>query len=200
MRDGLYACSRAAQDGEAPSEEERERATQLLAQTGPVTERKHFYRTEVHQIQDVLLCEKESVNKAIALGAAFGIMQTTAARSGMFTIDEYDKHSSVIDDKCPLKVRDVKYALRELLLPASGEGSAAEWMLSKNANHFLRQAASCSHMRDRACAHAAGLKCRLGKIDYNSSMAMARRMVKHGLTPISCEHSDRGLITASFKS
>ena len=38
-------------DGEI-TEEERERAAQLIAQTAPVTERKHFYRTEVHQIQE----------------------------------------------------------------------------------------------------------------------------------------------------
>ena len=35
-----------------------ERAQQLVAQTAPVTERKHFYRTEVYQIQDVLLAEE----------------------------------------------------------------------------------------------------------------------------------------------
>ena len=37
------------------SEEERARALQLRAQTAPVTERKHFYKTEVHQVQDRLL-------------------------------------------------------------------------------------------------------------------------------------------------
>ena len=29
----------------------QERAAQLVAQTAPVTMRKHFYRTEVHQVQ-----------------------------------------------------------------------------------------------------------------------------------------------------
>ena len=33
----------------------RARALQLRAQTAPVTERKHFYKTEVHQVQDRLL-------------------------------------------------------------------------------------------------------------------------------------------------
>ena len=61
------------------TEQERARAAQLLAGTAPVTERKHFYRTEVHQIQDVLLAEKEDPNGAIALGAACALMQVSPA-------------------------------------------------------------------------------------------------------------------------
>ena len=58
------------------------RAAHLRAQTAPATTRKHFYKTEVEQVQDVLLGETVKVNLAIALGAAAAIMQTTAARSG----------------------------------------------------------------------------------------------------------------------
>ena len=59
-----------------------------------MSSRKHFYRTEVYQVQDVLLKEKVSVNFAIVLGAATAFLQATAARSGMFTKDEYDKRSA----------------------------------------------------------------------------------------------------------
>ena len=49
-------ASRLARGGRRElSEDERARAPQLLAQTAPVTERKHFYRTEVYQVQDCLL-------------------------------------------------------------------------------------------------------------------------------------------------
>ena len=69
------ALSTAGATGDGATEEERERAAQLTAQTAPVTERKHFYRTEVYQVQDALLAETEEVNAAIALGAACAIMQ-----------------------------------------------------------------------------------------------------------------------------
>ena len=107
----MRACAACAcsQDGVEPSEAERERAAQLTAQTAPVTERKHFYRTEIHQIQDALLAEAEDVNGAIALGAACALMQTTAARCGMLTKDNYDAKSVRWSDKHPLRVR------RELL-------------------------------------------------------------------------------------
>ena len=60
--------------------EQRERAAQLTAQTAPVTERKHFFPTEVYQVQGALLAEEDDVNGTIALGAACALMQTTAAR------------------------------------------------------------------------------------------------------------------------
>ena len=122
----VSACS---QDGGELTEAERERAAQLTAQTAPVTERKHFYRTEVHQIQDVLLAEKEDVNGAIALGAASVLMQTTAARCGMLTKDAYDAKSVRWSDEHPLRVRDVSYSLRELMVEgASGESEATSHM------------------------------------------------------------------------
>jgi hypothetical protein len=55
-------------------------------------------------------------------------------------------------------------------------------------------------MRDSASIHAAGLQRRLGKTGDCSSMTMAGGMVKNGLTPVSCQHSDRSLITAGFES
>ena len=78
--------------------EECERAAQLTAQTAPVTERKHFYRTarSTRKVQDVLLATDDSmedVNGAFVLGAACAVMQTTAARCGMLTKDSYDGKS-----------------------------------------------------------------------------------------------------------
>ena len=70
--DGLHkqaALSVTGSAGGEAAEEERERAAQLTARTAPVTERKHFYRTEVYQVQDALLAEKGDVNGAITLGA-----------------------------------------------------------------------------------------------------------------------------------
>ena len=84
-----------------------------------MTERKHFYKTEVHQVQDRLLACDEfgmDVNSAIALGGAAAIMQTTGARSGMLTVDSYDADSAIWCDEHPLRVCDVSYALRELMV------------------------------------------------------------------------------------
>ena len=49
----------------ATTEEQRDRAEQLLSQTAKVSTREHFYRTEMRQMQDELLSEKEEVNKAL---------------------------------------------------------------------------------------------------------------------------------------
>ena len=92
------------------------RGEQLRAQTGAVSTRKHFYRTEVFQVQDVLLKEKGRVNWAIVLGAATALLQATAARSGMFTKDEYDKKSAFWCGQQPLRVRDIKFAAQKLLV------------------------------------------------------------------------------------
>ena len=81
-----------------------------------MTTRKHFYKTEVYQIQDALLAEEADVNGAIALGAACAIMQTTAARCGMLTKDNYDDKSVRWCDKNPLRVRDVRYSLVGLVV------------------------------------------------------------------------------------
>ena len=64
---------------------------QLLAQTAVVTERKHFYKTEVHLLQDLWLSETEAPNAALVASAAAAIAQTTAARAGMLTKDQWDK-------------------------------------------------------------------------------------------------------------
>ena len=119
-----------SQAGGKLSEDERARAQQLLTQTAPVTVRKHFYRTEVYQVQDCLLaCDEKvmDVNSAVALGGAAAVMQTTGARCGMLTTDSYDADADSVIwcDQHPLRVRDVRYGLRELMVEgASGEFEA----------------------------------------------------------------------------
>ena len=60
--DGLHKKAVAAPaDAEADAgldEEACERAAQLTAQTAPVTQRKHFYRTEVHQVRGTRTCTR----------------------------------------------------------------------------------------------------------------------------------------------
>lgn len=73
------------------------------------TERKHFYQTEISQIQDDLLTEKEDVNAAIAL------MQTTAARCGRAdegcTYDDEPVRAGATRTCCACAMTDV--SLRE---------------------------------------------------------------------------------------
>ena len=71
--------------------EDEERAEQLVAQTeevcSEVCKRQHCYRTEIFQLQDLFIGEKENVNEALISHAALAIMQSTAARIGMMTND-----------------------------------------------------------------------------------------------------------------
>ena len=113
---GLHKLGSQVADGA----EATARGEQLRAQTSAVSSRKHFYRTEVYQVQDVLLKEKVRVNFAIVLGAATAFLQATAARSGMFTKDEYDKRSAFWCGQHPLRVRDVKFAAQKLLVESEG--------------------------------------------------------------------------------
>ena len=113
---GLHKLGSQVADGA----EATARGEQLRAQTSAVSSRKHFYRTEVYQVQDVLLKEKVRVNFAIVLGAATAFLQATAARSGMFTKDEYDKRSAFWCGQNPLRVRDVKFAAQKLLVESEG--------------------------------------------------------------------------------
>jgi hypothetical protein len=115
------------------------RGRQLRAQTGAVSTRKHFYRTEVFQIQDMLLKEKAKVNWAIVLGAATALLQATAARSGMFTKDEYDKKSAFWCGEQPLRVRDIKFAAQKLLVESEGGAKEATARMQINWRRVKRQ-------------------------------------------------------------
>ena len=80
--------------GGVGGQEQRDHAAQLLLlQSGAVSTRKHFYKAEGYQVQDVLLAETKDVNAAVVLGAAAAIMQSTGARCGMLTKDAYDDES-----------------------------------------------------------------------------------------------------------
>ena len=69
------------------------------------------------------------MNWAIVLGAAAALLQSTAARSGMFTKDEYDKKSKYWCGQNPLRVRDIKFAVKKLLiLSEDGEKEATSRM------------------------------------------------------------------------
>jgi len=132
---GLHKLGSQVADGS----EATARGEQLRAQTGAVSTRKHFYRTEVFQIQDVLLKEKASVNCTIVLGAATAFLQATAARSGMFTKDEYDKKSAFWCGEQPLRVRDIKFAAQKLLVELEGGGEEATARMQINWRRVKRQ-------------------------------------------------------------
>ena len=77
--------------------EDEERAEQLVAQTeevcSEVCKRQHCYRTEIFQLQDLFIGEKENVNEALISHAALAIMQSTAARIGMMTKTRHDERT-----------------------------------------------------------------------------------------------------------
>ena len=132
---GLHKIGSQVEDGA----EANARGEQLRAQTSAVSTRKHFYRTEVYQVQDMLLKEKEQVNFAIVLGAAAAFLQATAARSGMFTTDEYDKKSAFWCGEQPLRVRDVKFASQKLWVQTDGNVKEATTRMQINWRRVKRQ-------------------------------------------------------------
>ena len=91
---------------------------QLVAQTEEIYKRKHVYRTEIFQLQDLYINDKENVNESLIALAAQSVQQSTAARVGMFTKNRYDKKSArwKKDTENPLRVRDVKHKVRKLVL------------------------------------------------------------------------------------
>ena len=115
---GLYKLSSGAVDVDPVA---AERAAQLRVQTGMVTSRKHFFKTEVYQVQDAIL-QEERVNWAIVLGAALALLQSTAARSGMLTTDSFDSGSHFWGGEHPLRVRDIKHSVHDVI---------SEWALPR---------------------------------------------------------------------
>ena len=100
----------------AETEEDEERAEQLIAQTEAVYKRKHCYRTEMFQLQDACIAEKDNVNEALIMHAALAIMQSTAARVGMFTKTRHDGACIRWKKENPLRVRDVVHKVQKLVL------------------------------------------------------------------------------------
>ena len=90
----------------------------MAPQTEEVYKRKHAYRTEVFQIQDYFIKEKRHVNQALVGHAAVAIMQSTAARVGMFTKTRHDGKTVRWRKENPLRVRDIVHEVRKLVLKA----------------------------------------------------------------------------------
>lgn len=88
---GAYKAMYASASAPAETEEAEERAEQLVAQTEEIYKRKHVYRTEVFQLQDLFIGEKEKVNEALITHATVAIIQSTAARVGMMTKTRHDE-------------------------------------------------------------------------------------------------------------
>ena len=116
----LYAA--AAQKITSEDAELEERVEELVANTERVYQRQHVYRTEMFQLQDLFISEKQNVNEALITHAAVAIMQSTAARVGMMTKTRHDATSVRWKKENPLRVRDVIHKVRKLkLTKASGE-------------------------------------------------------------------------------
>tara|TARA_B110001469_G_scaffold86779_1_gene82192 strand:+ start:74 stop:538 length:465 start_codon:yes stop_codon:yes gene_type:complete len=62
-----------------------------------------------------------------------------AARSGMFTKDEYDKKSAFWCGQQPLRVRDIKFAAQKLLVESEGGAKEATARLQINWRRVKRQ-------------------------------------------------------------
>ena len=113
---GGYKALYAAASQPTSTEEEEERAEQLVAQTERVYQRHHVYRSEIFQIQDLLIGETENVNEALIAHAVVAIMQSSAARVGMMTKTRHDNTSVRWKNENPLRVRDVIHKVRKLVL------------------------------------------------------------------------------------
>jgi len=78
-----------------------------------------------------------------AVGAATALLQATAARSGMFTKDEYvrvcDKKSAFWCGEQPLRVRDIKFAAQKLLVESEGGAKEATARMQINWRRVKRQ-------------------------------------------------------------
>ena len=71
------------------------------------------------------MAETEDINEALIAHAAVPLMQSTAARVGMFTKTRHDGKSVRWDRENALRVRDVKHKVKRLVLKkASGHGAS----------------------------------------------------------------------------
>ena len=125
MVDGAHRRGRTLKDVAVGSKQDaaeqrkrahEERAEQLVAQTEEVCKRQHCYRTEMFQLQDLFIGEKENVNEALITHTAVEIMKATAARVGMMTKTRHDGRTVRWKKENPLRVRDVVHKVRKLVL------------------------------------------------------------------------------------
>ena len=168
-----YKAVYAAAGDDASTPEDEERVEQLVAQTEEIYKRKHVYRTEIFQLQDVHINEKENVNESLIALAAQSVQQSTAARVGMFTKNRHDQKSARCkkESENPLRVRDVKHKVRKLVLrnaKGSLQGEATSQMqlnwrrVKKQSSRSTCFARRSRLTRRRHCAarrHICGLLC-----------------------------------------
>ena len=88
----------------------------------------------MHQLQDLWIGAVVSlievhINEAVVSLSSGAMMQTTAARPGMFTKDKFDEMSQLWLDENPLRVRDVKFCVKTLRVEAAaGEHESTSHM------------------------------------------------------------------------
>ena len=123
---GGYKAMYAAASRPAQDVQDAERAMQLVAQTERVLQRQHVHRTEMFQMQDLLISETANINEALIAHAAIAVMQSTAARVGMFTKTRHDFKSARWDHDNPLRVRDVMHKVKKLVLKNASGACAGE--------------------------------------------------------------------------
>jgi hypothetical protein len=183
---GAYKAMYAAASAAPASEADEERSEQLIAQTEAVYKRAHCYRTEMFQLQDACIGEKENVNEALIAHAAIAIMQSTAARVGMFTKTRHDGTSVRWKKENPLRVRDVIHKVRKLVLTkAKGqcEGEATSHM-QINWRRVKKQYFEVYLFRSAVTANAVSAVRRTTTILKAMQMRFGRyRACRNGLTP-----------------
>jgi len=134
----------------------------VAPQTEEVYKRKHAYRTEVFQIQDYFIKEKRHVNQALVGHAAVAIMQSTAARVGMFTKTRHDGKTVRWRKENPLRVRDIVHKVRKLVLKAKqgDSGDEATSHMQINWRRVKKLQVHVSSTRTPMCSECGCDRCR----------------------------------------
>ena len=77
---------------------------------------RHIAYVNVCAHQDFCMAEKKNVNAAMTLDVGAGVVQTSAARPGMMVKDSFDEKSLRWRFDNPLRVRDVSFAVKEVVV------------------------------------------------------------------------------------
>ena len=131
----MYASASAV----AETEEDEERAEQLIAQTEAVYKRKHCYRTEMFQLQDACIAEKENVNEALITHAAL----TGHAEHGCARRHVIDHGTSLVQRRSAWQ-EPIYYPLRRG--SGGGRGGLVLYLRGTGYRHRHRAVPSC-HLR-----------------------------------------------------
>ena len=73
--------------------------------------REHFCKTDIHQVQDVFIAERDRVNWALMSDQVIGIIQSSAARIRMICKYVSDEDCMWWADQNLLRVRDIKFSV-----------------------------------------------------------------------------------------